>query len=66
MTEALNRGPHPPESTPDVIAELKQEEKEEVAKNQCRMIPWEEVKDNPPSQLKISLVSEILDLSFKL
>ena len=59
MEAAVNRLPRPSSRTPNAIAALKNKSKGKSTKKQFRIIPWEEVKDNPPPQLNISLVEAI-------
>ena len=76
MSEAVNVGPQPSARTLDAMLEFKNESEEKSANNQFILMTWEEVKDNTPPQINISLVTEIirktrefrviLDLSFKL
>ena len=76
MWEAVERGPHRSATTPEALMHFAEEIKEKLRKNQARIVPWEDLKDNPPAQLKISLIAaiphkskafrSILDLSFRL
>ena len=56
MVAELHRDPHQSAMTLDEISAFKKEAKEKYSKNQYRLISWEEIKDNPPPQLNISLV----------
>jgi hypothetical protein len=76
MQAAIDRGPHKSALLPDAIGQLRLEVEEKVAKGQARVVDWEDIKDNPPPQLKISPISviphksrkyrTILDLSFSI
>ena len=76
IDEAIARGPHRSALTPDAIAHFAEEVREKVRTNQARIIEWDTIKDNPPTELKISPIAaiphkskayrSILDLSFKL
>jgi hypothetical protein len=76
MQDAIDRGPHMSALVPEDIEQLAGEIAEKVKIGQCRAVLWEEFKDNPPEQLKISPIAmiphksrlfwAILDLSFKL
>lgn len=76
MTAAIARGPHESALSPEAIAHFKDEVKEKVACGQARVVNWEDIKHNPPPQLKISPIAaiphkskafqSILDLSFRL
>ena len=74
--EAVERGPHRSALSPKALQHFADEVKEKVAIGQCRTVAWDSIKDNPPSQLKISPIAAIphksrsfrssLDLSFSL
>jgi len=76
MWEAVERGPHRSATTPEALTHFAEEIKEKLRKNQARIVPWEDIKDDPPAQLKISPIAaiphkskafrSILDLSFRL
>jgi len=76
LWEAVERGPHRSATTPEAIEHFAEEIKEKLRTNQARLVPWDDIKDNPPLQLKISLIAaiphkskafrSILDLSFRL
>ena len=73
---AVRRGPHISALDPAAIEAHLADAKEKVANKQCRVVLWDELKDNPPKQLKISPLAmvphksrafrAILDLSFAL
>ncbi len=74
MQAAITRGPHISALVPEAVAQLQEEVREKVANGQARVVLWDEIKGNPPPQLKISPVAmiphksrqfrAILDLSF--
>jgi len=74
MQAAIDRGPHASALIPDAMDQLDAEIKEKIERNQCRLVRWNDIKDDPPRQLKISPLAmvphksrpyrAILDLSF--
>ena len=74
MQAAIDRGPHVSALIPEAIAQLRQEVADKVASGQARVVRWDNIKDNPPRELKISPLAmvphkskpyrAILDLSF--
>jgi hypothetical protein len=76
MWAAVERRPHVLALQQEAITQLKGEIAEKVRVGQCRVVEWDEIKDNPPAQLKISPLAmnphksrqfrAILDLSFKI
>jgi hypothetical protein len=74
MQVSINRGPHKSALAPDAIDQLHFDVKEKVQAGQAKIVDWNDIKDNPPAQLKISPISmiphklrkhrTILDLSF--
>ncbi len=74
MWEAVARGPHRSALSPKAIAHFKAEATEKVRTKQAQLVQWEDIKDNPPKELKISPIAaiphkskdfhSILDLSF--
>ena len=76
MWEAVDRGPHWSATTPEAIIHFAEEIKEKLSTHQARLVQWDDIKDNPPTQLKISPIAaippkskafrSILDLSFRL
>jgi hypothetical protein len=76
MWEAVARGPHVSALEPDAISQLESEIADKVKCGQCKVVLWDEIKHNPPKQLKISPLAmiphksrkyrAILDLSFRL
>jgi hypothetical protein len=51
---AVERGPHVSALNPDSIKQLKTEIADKVKVGQCRVVLWDDIKDDPPPQLKIS------------
>ncbi len=74
MQAAIDRGPHISTLEPAAAKQLWLEVLEKVKNGQARIVPWDDIKHNPPPQLKISPVAmiphksrayrAILDLSF--
>jgi hypothetical protein len=59
MWEAVARGPHRSAISPKAIAHFKEEAAEKVRTNQARLVLWDDIKDNPPKELKISTIAAI-------
>ena len=57
MQAAIDRRPHKSALSPDAINQLQQEVKEKVAMGQARLVNCNDIKDDPPPQLKISPIS---------
>ena len=76
MEQGIARGPHKSALTEPAMAHFAAEVREKVSAGQARLVPWDDIKHNPPAQLKISLIAtiphnskpyrSILDLSFSL
>ena len=76
MAAAVERGPHVSALTPEAIEYFQTEIEQKVAAGQVKIVEWDDIKDNPPEQLKISPLAlvphksrafrAILDLSFRL
>jgi hypothetical protein len=76
MWAAVERGPHVSALQKEAIEQLKGEIAEKVRVGQCRVVNWDDIKHNPPAQLKISPLAmiphksrqfrAILDLSFRI
>jgi hypothetical protein len=74
MNAAIDRGPHQSALSSDAINQLQQEVNDKVAMGQAHIVDWNDIKHDPPPQLKISPISmiphksqkyrTILDLSF--
>jgi hypothetical protein len=59
MWEAIDRGPHQLSLSPKAIAHFKAESKEKVAARQARLVLWDDIKDDPPPELKVSPIAAI-------
>lgn len=59
MEAAIKRGPHVSALDPIAMKQLQQEVAEKVEKGQARLVAWDEIKDNPPPELKISPIAMI-------
>jgi hypothetical protein len=76
MWEAVERGPHKSSLTPTAIAHFAEESAEKVRVGQAKLVVWDDIKENPLPQLKVSPIMAqahkskafrlILDLSFRL
>jgi hypothetical protein len=74
LEEAIARGPHQSALSPAAIEHFAEEIREKVRTKQARVVEWDAIKDNPPTELKISPITaiphklkayrSILDLSF--
>ena len=74
MQAAITKGPHASALVPAAIEQLRQEVHDKVAAGQARLVRWDDIKDDPPPELKISPIAmiehkskpyrAILDLSF--
>jgi hypothetical protein len=74
--EAVERGPHRSALSEEVLEHFTAESVEKVNAGQARIVEWDWIKENPPTQLKISPIAaiphnsrglrSILDLSFSL
>jgi hypothetical protein len=63
MWEAVARGPHQFALLPEAIKYFQLKSKAKVAAGQAILIRWDDIKDNPPLQLKISPFAAILHKS---
>ena len=76
MWEAVERGPHRSALSAEALQHFADETSEKVNAGQAQIVHWDDIKDNPPTQLKISPIAaiphksrsyrSILDLSFSL
>ena len=76
MEAAIERGPHKSALTPEAMAHFAAEITEKVAAGQAKIVVWDDIRNDPPPQLKISPIAavphtskpfrSILDLSFAL
>ena len=74
--EAVERGPHRSAMSPEALDHFAEEVKEKIRTKQACLVLWDDIKDDPPPQLKISPIAaiphkskafrSILDLSFRL
>jgi hypothetical protein len=74
MWAAVKRGPHQLALSPAAMEHFAREAAKKVRTKQARIAAWDDIKDNPPQQLKISPIAaiphkskafrSILDLSF--
>ena len=74
MQCAIDRGPHKSALHPDAISQLHEEVATKVKAKQACIVDWNDIKHNPPLQLKVLLIAmvphksccfrTILDLSF--
>jgi hypothetical protein len=73
---AVEQGPHVSALNPEAVEQLHAEIEAKRQIGQCRVVFWDDIKDDPPHQLKISPIAmiphksrqfrAILDLSFRL
>jgi hypothetical protein len=63
MWEAVAPGPHKSTLSPEAIPHFTEEAAEKVQLGQARIVNWEDIKDNPPRELKISPIVAILPKS---
>jgi len=59
MQEAVNRGPYQSAVAPDAIRQLPEEVAAKVAAGQACIVDWEDIRDDPLPELKISPISMI-------
>jgi hypothetical protein len=74
MWEAVARGPHQSSLSSEALVHFTEENIEKVQAGQAKLVMWDDIKDNPPAQLKILPIAaiphklkafcSILDLSF--
>jgi hypothetical protein len=74
MHAAIDKGPHISALVPAAIEQLRAEVQAKVVAKQARVVKWDDIKHNPPPELKISPIAmiehkskpyrAILDLSF--
>jgi hypothetical protein len=74
MWEVVDCRPHQSSLSPEAIAHFAKESAAKVSAGQAKLVLWDNIKDNPPPQLKISPIAaiphkskvfwSILDLSF--
>eukprot|EP00956_Cyclotella_meneghiniana_P024897 scaffold50778_cov74-Cyclotella_meneghiniana.AAC.1 len=56
---AVERGPHVSALEPDAIEQMEQEIAEKQKQGQVKVVLWDDIKDNPPAQLKVSPLAMI-------
>jgi hypothetical protein len=76
MEAAIERGPHASVKDPEAMKQPQTEVEDKVRKGQAKLVAWEDIKDDPPTELKISPIAmishksrqfrAILDQSFRL
>ena len=76
MRAAVEKGPHISALDPDAARQFRAKAAEKEQQGVCKIVKWDDVKDDPPTQLKISLLAAvphklqtfraILDLSYQL
>ena len=76
MQTAITHGAHPSAQNPEAALACRTEALERVKEGCCKIFKWEDIKHNPPANLKISPIAAIphksrqfrmiLDLSFEL
>ena len=59
MWEAVEKGPHQSSLSPNALAHFAEESVAKVAAGQAKLVLWDEIKDDPPPQLKISPIAAI-------
>ena len=74
--EAVERGPHALALLVEALKHFKQEAAKKVAMGQATIVEWDEIMDNPPTQMRVSPIAaiphklkafqSILDLPFSL
>ena len=56
---ALERGPHMSALAPEAMQAFRKEVVQKIAQGHAKVIPWDEIKDNLPKELKLSPISQI-------
>jgi hypothetical protein len=59
MQAAIDRGPHVSALVPEAIKQLQLEVNDKVRKGQAKVVLWDDIKDDPPKELKISPIAMI-------
>jgi hypothetical protein len=57
--EAVERGPHQSTLSPDAIVHFLEESAAKIKAGQAKLVLWNDIKDDPPTQLKISPIAAI-------
>ncbi len=56
---AVERGPHQSSLTPEALIHFAEESVEKVKAGQAKLVLWDNIKGNPPSQMKVSPIAAI-------
>ena len=56
---AIERGPHLSAMKPEAMQAFTKEVTEKLKKNQVKIISWDDIKNDPPKQLKVSPMAQI-------
>ena len=59
MEAAIEKGPHVSALVPEAMEQLQSEVEAKVKCGQCRVVKWDDIKHDPPAQLKISPIAMI-------
>jgi hypothetical protein len=59
MWEAVERGPHRSALSSEALQHFADETREKVNAGQAKIVNWDDIKDNPPPQLKVSPIAAI-------
>jgi hypothetical protein len=59
MWEVVARGPHQSSLSPEALAHFTEESIENVQAGQAKLVMWDDIKDDPPAQLKILPIAAI-------
>ena len=59
MEEAINRGPHVSALQPVEMKIIAEEVAAKEKKGKCKVFLWDNIKDNPPEELKVSPIAMI-------
>jgi hypothetical protein len=59
LDAAIRKGAHPSAMLPEAAKQLRDETLEKVAQGYARLVRWEDIKANPPPNLKISPIAAI-------
>ena len=59
MEEAINRGPHVSALQPVAMKILAEDVAAKWKKGKCKVFLWDNIKDNPPEELKVSPIAMI-------
>ena len=59
MQATVDQGPHVSALVPEIMQQLEHEVEEKVERGYAQVVLWDEIRDKPPLQLKISLFAMI-------